>query len=179
MIRWKEEAKKNPSNPSYKAYLEYIDNITALCQKSINDLQDSPYEALTSIQQHKSSLCHQDYGSGNAILSDKGVYVIDLDGVTYDLSARDLRKIIGKRAEKRGRWEIEDINRILGYYEKLNKLLPEEIEILKIDLLFPHWFFGTIKNMFSKNKMVKASEIIKIANLEKEKVEVLNNWKNN
>ena len=27
------------------------------------------------------------------------VYVLDLDGATYDLAARDLRKIIGKQSE--------------------------------------------------------------------------------
>jgi spore coat protein I len=37
-------------------------------------------------------LCHQDYGKGNALLTDEGVMVIDLDNVSFDLPARDLRK---------------------------------------------------------------------------------------
>jgi spore coat protein I len=46
-------------------------------------------------------LCHQDYGKGKRLTHSRGgVYVIDLDGVTFDLPSRDLRKIIGKNSRK-------------------------------------------------------------------------------
>lgn len=177
MLKWKDIALTDRTKGSYKVYLECIDDIINLCDKAITALEQSSYDKITTIDLHESSLCHQDYGSGNAILSEKGIFVIDLDGVTYDLPARDLRKIIGKRAEKRGKWDIDDINLILNHYEKTNKLTLEEKEALKIDLMFPHWFFGTIKNIFSKNKQVNPGKIAKIAKLEKEKLAVLNQWK--
>ncbi|WP_458783365.1 CotS family spore coat protein [Vallitalea sediminicola] len=177
MLKWKDVAKTSTTSSSYRVYLECIDDIIDLCDKAIIALEQSSYGRLTNIDLHESSLCHQDYGSGNAVLSEKGIFVIDLDGVTYDLPARDLRKIIGKRAEKRGKWDIDDINFILSYYDKNNKLTKEEKEVLKIDLMFPHWFFGTIKNIFSKNKQVNPGKIAKIAKLEKEKIAVLSHWK--
>lgn len=177
MIKWKEQAKVNISKPSYSSYLNYIDYIIELCNKAINDLQKSSYDVLTGIKFQESSLCHQDYGTGNAIVSTNGVYVIDLDGVTYDSPVRDLRKIIGKRAEKHGKWERADIETILQCYEKSNKLSPEEKDVLKIDLMFPHWFFGTVKNIFLKNKLVNPGKIAKIANLEQSKLSVLNQWR--
>jgi spore coat protein I len=176
MIKWKEQAKVNISKSSYSSYLKYIDYIIELCNMAINDINKSSYDALTSIKFEESSLCHQDYGTGNAILSHKGVYVIDLDGVTYDLPSRDLRKIIGKRAEKQGKWENNDIETIIQHYEKNNILSPQEKEILKIDLMFPHWFFGTVKNIFLKNKLVSPSKIARIAKLEESKLSVLNQW---
>lgn len=176
MMKWKEQANENTTNLSYNSYVKHVDNIITLCNKAIEALKNSEYNTLTNIKLEESSLCHQDYGSGNAIICDKGIYVIDFDGVTYDLVVRDLRKIIGKRAEKRGRWEKDDIETILNYYEKNNELSPEEREILKIDLMFPHWFFGTVKNIFSKNKMVNPGKIVKIAKLEQEKLSVLNTW---
>lgn len=176
MLKWKEEAKVNSSKASYNSYLQYVDYIIDLCNMAIDDIKKSSYSTLTSVKPEESSLCHQDYGTGNAILSSNGVYVIDLDGVTYDLPNRDLRKIIGKRAEKQGKWEKNDIESILQYYEKYNVLSPEEKDILKIDLLFPHWFFGTIKNIFQKNKLVNPSKIRKIATLEQSKLSILNQW---
>ncbi|GKX31256.1 spore coat protein I [Vallitalea longa] len=176
MLKWKDIANSKVSNNSYKVYLEYIDDIINLCDKALDVLESSSYDKLTQVELYESSLCHQDYGSGNAILSQEEVYVIDLDGVTYDLVARDLRKIIGKRAEKRGSWDVNDINRILDYYERNNKLTLEDKKMLKADLMFPHWFFGTIKNIFSKNKLVNPGKIAKIAKLEKEKIKVLDKW---
>lgn len=176
MLKWKEIAKSNASNNSYKVYLQCIDDIIDLCDRALNVLEVSSYHKMTGVELHESPLCHQDYGSGNAILSQEKVYIIDLDGVTYDLVTRDLRKIIGKRAEKRGSWDINDINTILGYYEKNNKLTTQDKNILKADLMFPHWFFGTIKNIFSKNKLVNPGKIAKIAKLENQKIKVLDDW---
>lgn len=177
MLKWKDVANSSKSNNSYKYYLNYIDDVITLCNNALHELELSSYNKLTDINLYEASLCHQDYGSGNAVLAGDKVYIIDLDGVTYDLEMRDLRKIIGKRAEKRGSFDINDINMILSYYEKYNKLTIEEKKILKADLLYPHWFFGTIKNMFSKNKPVNPSKIVKIAKLEKEKTKILDKWK--
>ncbi len=176
MQKWKDVASQNPSNPSYKAYLEHIDGIIDLCNLAIEKLENSSYSQLTNKELHESTMCHQDYGSGNAIGTIDFVYIIDLDGVTYDLPARDLRKIIGKRAEKRGKWELDDIKNILAMYNKIHLLSPEVIEVLIIDMLFPHWFFGTIKNIFAKNKSVSHGKIASIAKLEHQKISILNQW---
>ncbi|WP_168198191.1 CotS family spore coat protein [Crassaminicella thermophila] len=173
MLKWKEQAKQNPKNKAYSAYLKSIDTIIAIADKALNDLKKSPYNTLTDIALEESSLCHQDYGKGNVLLLGNDAYVIDLDGLTYDLVIRDLRKIIGKRIEKGGKWDKGVIETIIKYYEKGNKLTEDEREILKIDLLFPHWFFAKVKNIFKKNKTLNPYEILKIAQLEKSKEIVL------
>jgi spore coat protein I len=92
---WKETALTR-SQPQHKAYVNCLDSITALADQAVLLLGRSAYRELTSETSPATVLCHQDYGKGNALLTDKGVYVIDLDGVTFDLPSRDLRKIIGK-----------------------------------------------------------------------------------
>ena len=99
--------------------------------------------------------------------------MLDLDGVTYDLAARDLRKIIGKQSEDGDGWNKDRVGRIVGWYEGGRKLSAEEKEILAIDLLFPHWFFAEVKNMYKKNKQVPASKIERAAAFEKSKVPVI------
>lgn len=173
MLKWKEEAKGKENNPVYNGYLQYIDSIIKIGNMAVDALQKSSYQLLTDIALEQSTLCHQDYGEGNALLAGDQVYVIDLDGVTYDLPIRDLRKIIGKRMEKRGQWHKETIEKIVRWYEKNNKLSLEDKMLLKIDLLFPHWFFGTVKNLFKNNKMIKSSEIIRAAEFEQNKIIIL------
>ncbi len=173
MLKWKKEAKDKSQNPVYAAYLQYIDSMKKIGDMAIDALQKSSYHTLTDIALEKSTLCHQDYGVGNALLKGDIVYVLDLDGITYDLPMRDLRKIIGKRMEKLGKWDKELIQKIVLWYGKNNKLSSEEKALLQIDLLFPHWFFGTVKNLFKKNKLLKASEIVGIGEFEQSKMSVI------
>ena len=174
MLKWKEEAANKAQNLVYGRYLQYIDDIINIAHMATEALQSSSYAALTDKPAEKFSLCHQDYGEGNAILKGDSVYILDLDGVTYDLPVRDLRKIIGKRMEKLGGWDKEMIEQIVLWYEKNNTLSFEEKELLKIDLLFPHWYFGAVKNLFKKKKVLKANEIVKAAEFEESKLPVIN-----
>lgn len=176
MLKWKAVALEKSRFLAYKSYLEYIDSIIEIADQALAALEKSSYQRLTDIDLQQTTLCHQDFGEGNVIYAEPKVYVIDFDGVTYDLVIRDLRKIIGKRMEKRGKWDIAQIRKILNYYEKYYQLSVEEQELLRIDLMFPHWFFGKVKNLFKKNKPLKASEINKIGALEEKKLLVLEDW---
>ncbi|MGE5472620.1 MAG: CotS family spore coat protein [Ignavibacteriales bacterium] len=174
MIEWEETAKTKSTYPVYKTYLKWIGPMIEIANSAIERLNKSSYDILTSIEPEKSPLCHQDYGKGNALLVGEELYVLDLDGVTYDLPIRDLRKVIGKQAENYNQWNPEKIHFILKNYQRVDELDNKELELLIIDLLYPHWFFGTIKNLFQKNKSLKNSDIESIARLEQSKLEVLN-----
>jgi spore coat protein I len=146
-----------------------------ICKQAIDAINKSDYGLLAADGSESVVLCHQDYGRGNALLFNGQVFVLDLDGVTFDLPARDLRKLIGKNAENRGSWHSETISDILGWYEEINPLNNKEKEVLYIDMLFPHWFYGLVKNLFKGGKTLKPSEIEKIAKLEESKVALLKN----
>ena len=51
--------------------------------------------------------------------------------------------------------------------------MPEEKKVLFIDLLYPHWFYGLVKNIFKNNKLENSGKIEKIAKLELSKVPLL------
>ncbi|MCX8130440.1 MAG: CotS family spore coat protein [Clostridia bacterium] len=169
---WK-EISKNISLPYHNAYLKHIDSVIEICNLASDHLSTSDYVRLVSPESKSPVLCHQDFGNGNAILTEMGVYVIDLDGITYDLPARDLRKIIGKQAENRNQWSIENINNVIECYSGVNHMSDADTDLLYIDLLYPHWFFGLVKNLFQNNKPLKPSEIERIAKLEQSKVDLL------
>ncbi|MGI6667897.1 MAG: CotS family spore coat protein [Acetivibrionales bacterium] len=173
MAGWKEISLKKSALSCHASYLTYIEPVVSMANHAIDLLARSQYMALTGEGSRSIVLCHQDYGKGNALHANDGIYVLDLDGVTFDLPARDLRKIIGKNAENTGKWSPETILRILGWYTEKNPLNKDEIEVLFIDMIFPHWFFGLVKNLFQKGKPLKPSEIERIGRLEISKEKVL------
>lgn len=172
-ISWKEVARNNLSQPHYNSYFRVSDSMISIADMSMEFIKKSSYDSLTSKGSKSIVLCHQDYGKGNAILTGDKVAVLDLDGVTFDLPARDLRKIIGKEAENKGRWQLQSIENVCSIYSSVNPLSSEEKSILCIDLLYPHWFYGLVKNLFQNNKPVKSSEIERISRLEESKVSLL------
>lgn len=172
LAAWKEEALPKNRITSHSAFLKHADRIMEMADNSLELLSRSQYAKL-SANPAAAVLCHQDYGPGNALKTPSGVYVLDLDGVTYDFAARDLRKIIGKQAEMRGKWDASMISQVLDAYLRINPLSDSEKELLYIDLLFPHWFFGLIKNQYQNSKLLKSDEIERMSALEQSKVPVL------
>lgn len=173
---WRDISSRKTGIDVYDAYLKWADPIIALGKKAIQYLEDSQYYVLSSPGSSAVVLCHQDYGKGNALLGPKGICVLDLDGVTFDLAARDLRKIILKTVENQGMWNEETMRDILAWYEKGNTLSLDEKKMVYIDTLFPHSFFGLVKNQFLKNKPVKDVSIEKIGMIEMSKETLLNRF---
>lgn len=176
MLKIKELCIQTPNNTSYSTYVENVDPIIEICNKTINLINNSPYSYLCNINQKESCLCHQDFGTGNVMLSKETGIVIDLDSVTYDLPARDLRKIIGKRMMKLNDYSTKNIETILKFYETNNILSQEQRAVLKIDLMFPHWFFGLVKTLHKNLKPVGSDKISAIARFEQNKFSVLQKW---
>ncbi len=173
MTAWKQTAAPLSGQPAYSAYLKYTDSMLGLADRALAHIAASKYAALTSEGSNTIVLCHQDFGKGNAVSAASGIYVIDLDGVTFDLPARDLRKIIGKQAENHGRWQSETITNVLDWYSQINPQSKAERDILLTDILYPHWYYGLVKNIFQNEKPVKAAEIERIARLEESKLQVV------
>jgi len=176
MLKIKELCMQTPNNTSYSTYIKHVDPIIEICNKTIDLINNSAYSTLCSINQKESCLCHQDFGTGNVMLSKEGSTVIDLDGVTYDLPIRDLRKIIGKRMMKFQDFNVDTIKSILKYYETNNTLAPEQKKVLIIDLMFPHWFFGLVKTLHKNPKQIGSDKIFAISKFEQNKFSILQKW---
>ncbi len=172
LAEWKELARPR-QQPNFQCFLKHAGRMLEIADRAIEAVHNSCYAALTGEEYSSYPLCHQDYGRGNVLWSDGKAYVLDFDGVTYDLVVRDLRKIIGKQMEDGGGWNGARINEIIKWYENGNKLTDEEKEILTVDLMFPHWFFAEVKDLFKKNKPVPAGKIERAARFEEAKIPVL------
>ncbi|WP_372663934.1 CotS family spore coat protein [Cohnella sp.] len=146
-------------------------DLIRLAENAQAALSRSEYENM--VRNGPKTLCHQDYSEGNALLNGKGGVVLDMDSITYDFPARDLRKVILKRMSERGKWDPTLFNNILSWYKAVNPLSSDQLRLVYIDLSFPHLFHETAKNPFRKNSSVSAAKLLAAIRIEKEKEEAL------
>lgn len=92
-------------------------------------------------------LAHQDYGWSNGQMGPGGIWVIDLDGVSYDLPIRDLRKIITSTMDDMGTWDLQWIQGVIDAYTQANPIDQEIFELLWIDMAFPNEFYKHVKEV--------------------------------
>lgn len=90
---------------------------------------------------------HQDYGWSNGQLGPDGkVWIIDLDGVAFDLTFRDLRKLITGTMDDRGDWDLAWMRAMIDAYNQTNKMEPDAYQVMLIDMLLPNEFYKLVKD---------------------------------
>lgn len=170
--QWKEQAKQGKTL-FHQSYVKTGDAMIQMASHAIKLLEASCYANWVADIGHHGYMCHQDYGKGNAIQTDRGVCVLDLDNLTYDIPLRDIRKLLTKRMEELGRWDADELKRCMSYYEAVLPFTPEQMQVLYIDLLFPHKHYGYVKTPFKKGEPGDEKKLNKIVLFEMEKLPVL------
>jgi len=127
--------------PSSQTLLSTVEIFEQQALKALSALEQSSYLQMTSRGEEYWGLVHQDYGWSNGQLGAGGLWVIDLDGVAYDLPIRDLRKLISSTMDNLGRWDVTWIQGMINAYHQANPLDLETYEILLNDLAFPNEFY--------------------------------------
>ncbi|MCP3029824.1 CotS family spore coat protein [Halobacillus sp. A1] len=163
--------------PASATILSVIDMFQRQAQEAINRLENSPYYEIVSSGTKDAGLVHQDYGWSNAQMAEDGVWIIDLDGVSYDITIRDLRKLINQSMHSNGRWDIHWMREMIQAYHEANPISDEVFEMLLIDLSLPNLFYKHIKYMvYSPTTFLNEElelEVQSIIKLEEQKWSVL------
>lgn len=159
LLQWREQAREQGQNTVAQAYLEEVEPALELAKQAMALLEQSSYSSWIEQFTCQAGLCHQDFGEGNVLLVNDRVYILDLDGVTFDLPVRDLRKLLLKQASSRGKWDESLLHDVLSWYSEVYPLEPSQVRVLFIDLLFPHELHDNAKNYFKKGKSIKAADI--------------------
>lgn len=119
--------------------------------KVIEALKGSEYNEWVAKAASCGCLCHQDFAAGNLIIHPSGkMYILDIDSLTVDIAARDIRKLLNKIMKKKGKWDLNLTQNILRIYQLENPLSRLQWEVVKLDLMFPHLFIGAMNKYYYK-----------------------------
>ncbi|MDR6551142.1 CotS family spore coat protein [Paenibacillus qinlingensis] len=124
--------------------------------------QNSPYNQMLAKGEPHWGLAHQDFGWSNGQMGPGGIWVIDLDGVSYDLPIRDLRKLITSTMDDMGVWDITWIRGMIEAYHQANPIDQETFEILWIDMAFPNEFYKHVKEIVFNPQVFLDTELAPI-----------------
>ncbi|HEU5140396.1 MAG TPA: CotS family spore coat protein [Bacillales bacterium] len=173
MDSWKLIAEKQPDNPFSQRYLELADEWVESGKDILKQLDESHYNEWIEECKKEPNLCHQDYGTGNTILVDNEVWVIDLDTTAYDLPIRDLRKIIIPMMTDYPEWQDGLFDLMLDAYEKVNPLTNEQKSVMYIDMMFPYELYDVIRDKYSLQSDTAVTELDDAIAFERTKQEKL------
>ncbi|WEG13568.1 CotS family spore coat protein [Pullulanibacillus sp. KACC 23026] len=133
--------------PASPAILAVIDEFEEQAKRALDRLNQSSYFRLIEKGNEAWGLVHQDYGWSNGQMGAEGMWIIDLDGVSYDIPIRDLRKLISGTMSDLFHWDTEWIREMIRAYHEANPITEEVYELLMIDLSLPNEFYKNIKEM--------------------------------
>jgi CotS family spore coat protein len=163
--------------PASSTILSVLDLYQEQTKQARMLLEDSSYPEIVSKGTRVAGLVHQDYGWSNAQVADDGVWVIDLDGVSYDITIRDLRKLIVDRMHFLEMWDINWIREMIQAYDQANPITNEVYQMLLIDLSLPNLFYKNVKYIVYSPTTFMTQELeqklLLIIELEKQKWPVL------
>lgn len=171
---------KSSGNEFEKLYLLHADSYISQGKEALKWIQSKNYMNWVNKVTVQKNLCHQDFAAANLIKTNKGMAIIDMDSLTFDLPARDIRKIFNK-VMKKNRWSSSKAILMLRAYREVHPLSDEECQIIYADLLFPHLFYGLSSKFFDKrmewNKSRTLTKLKALINSEKERQRMLSSWK--
>lgn len=135
-------------------YYNAIDNIIVQMDKSIKLLEESHYISISKSNRDQKTICHDSFYYQNILVDNNNkMFLIDLDSTIYDITVYDLGKFIRRLLYKSTyAWDFELAKSLIESYNEVNKLSPEELEILLSFIIFPHKFWKLGKKRYSKKK---------------------------
>lgn len=167
-----------PETTASPHLLSVVDKFEQQAHDMFTRFKESSYRKMIAKGEAHWGLAHQDYGWSNGQLGPGGIWVIDLDGVSYDLPIRDLRKIITSTMDDMGTWDLEWIRGVIDAYHQANPIDQETFELLWIDMAFPNEFYKHVKEVVFEPVIFMNTELDaildRITQTEANKWEVLN-----
>ncbi|MFD0674129.1 CotS family spore coat protein [Cohnella sp. GCM10027633] len=147
-IGWfRDLARSYPEAAGASRLLSVVEQFQQEAREGLARFEQSSFSKMVDKGEQHWGLVHQDYGFSNGQLGPGGIWVIDLDGVSYDFPIRDLRKIITSMMDDMGNWDTEIVRRLIDAYHRANPIDRETFELLVIDMAFPNEFYKHIKEM--------------------------------
>lgn len=147
------------------AFLQQFDQMYQWAEAAVRELEQSDYEKLYCEEMERFSMIHGEYNYHNIIMTREGIMTTNFEKFRRDIQMEDLYYFLRKVMEKSG-WKIRMGDGMLNAYSAILPLTENEMEYLKIRLIYPEKFWKIANSYYCTNKAwisVKNIEKIKTA----------------
>ncbi|MFC5532014.1 CotS family spore coat protein [Cohnella yongneupensis] len=159
-IGWfKDLAAAYPETTGSGQLLQVAEHFQQQAKDAMAKFEKSSFRKMVGKGEKFWGLVHQDFGFSNGQMGPDGIWVIDLDGVSYDFPIRDLRKIITSSMDDMGIWDPEIMRKLIQAYHQANPIDRETYELLLNDMAFPNEFYKHIKEMIFDPELFMNTEL--------------------
>jgi len=132
-------------------FLQYADHFISSAQTASELLASSAYESLTAGTMKERSFCHHDYTHHNIIINGGTVTVTNFDYCCFELRVYDIANLIRRKMRKSG-WDISKAVLIVQEYSRIAPLSRDELELMKIMLIFPQKFWRVVNRYYNSKR---------------------------
>lgn len=137
---WKEKYYASRASKK-KAILSFIDFFYESGQIAANRVQQQAYfQKLRTAPVYEHYLSHGDFHSDNVLSSGTQLYIIDWEFVCYDYPSKDIHRFLIGIMNRRKIWDPALFQHLMVHYLQHNPLNESQIQLLYLDLTFPHSF---------------------------------------
>jgi spore coat protein SA len=160
-IGWfRDLARAYPETPASQTLFKLVDKYQNQAIQALQRLDTTSYYKLIAKGEQYWGLAHQDYGFSNGQIGPQGVWIIDLDGVSFDLPIRDLRKLVTSSMEDRGTWDVNWMNGMIEAYNRANPISPQLFNVFLTDMMLPNEFYKHVKEIIFHPEMSMNEELL-------------------
>lgn len=125
-----------------QSILSYIDFFLKAGQEGVDRLQRSgAFQSWSKAPVNEHFLSHGDFHSDNVLTIGNHLYIIDWEFVGYNYPSKDIGRFVTGMMSRRKEWNFAWFQLLLGAYLQENPLNDFQLELLALDLSFPHNFY--------------------------------------
>ena len=150
MKKLKKVARRGKSRFDY-LFLGNVDYFYEVGENALGQLHASRYEELVRQTKNDGVFCHHDFTHHNIVHGDQGYYLINFDFVCLELKVYDIANLI-RRKMRKCKWDIREAEVILNTYQAIEKISPDEFDVMRIMIQFPQKFWRVINKYYNSKR---------------------------
>ncbi|MFZ5968760.1 MAG: CotS family spore coat protein [Bacillota bacterium] len=142
ILLFKEKAENKKEKKLFDQHvIHYANYFHDWAIKSIRHLEESSYIKISEMGKLEKAYCHHDMANHNVLISEHDeVFLIDFDHCIYDITIHDAASLIIRNV-RYGNWSLDKAYYIFDTYNQTNRILGEEIGIIRAMMEFPQEFW--------------------------------------
>ncbi|MCI8667177.1 MAG: CotS family spore coat protein [Dorea sp.] len=164
--------KISPKGEFESAFLKYFEQMYQWADCAIHELEESGYDKIYRESVEKGCMTHGEYNYHNILMllgehtyrkEPFQIAVTNFEKFKRDVQVEDLYYFLRKVMEKQG-WKVRLGDNMLNAYSAIRPLSREEMEYLKIRLIYPEKFWKVANSYYHSNKAwISAKSIEKLS----------------